>query len=1623
MKTSLVTTTASQAIKADAPQQLKSVTVYFRGRKMVLMQRPQRRLSLLLCRMLRRSMLNLLGRLQVKLAAPVRKALSAGALCAMALASVTTAHATGTVDTLPVNTLPTNPTVTYGTAGISTTGSQMNVDIGTNKAVINWGSFSIGSQAGVDFHFDNATASSSVLNRVIGNDPSKIMGSLTSNGKVFLINAAGILVGKTAKIDVAGFAASTLNIQDNDFLNGKMSFNGNPNSTAGVVIEQDGSIKTKEGGSVYLIGANVENNGVITSPSGEVLLAAGSSVDLVDTGTPGVKINVKAGEGQVTNLGKIMAEAGTIGFGAALINNSGVINASSVDKVGGRIFLRASKDLTTTETSTINADGTVGGNVVLYADNSANIDGDVSALGSAGKGGYVDTSGKMSLAVKYVPRVGAGGEWYIDPYNVAIVASGTSTDPNIGGVITASGNSSTISASVIETALNGGTNITISTGTVGSSPQAGDIEVDTQIVKSGGSAATLTLTAAHDITIYATSGVAITDGSDGITNGGLSLVLNAGNQIQNIGGITVGGNLTANSASFDNSSSLFLGGGTASFASDLVNNFNGTIAGTGNINMNGHTLINNAGIVKPGYDSSTGGTLTVTGNYQQNAGGTLEVKLDRSGGASGPLVSDHLNVTGNVILAGTLKVDPQTNYSSAVAASALDKVAFLNYGGNRGASFFTSFSGLPSTLFVNYLLPISGSGHDVSMAYAPAGSTYFSGAGGTSSWNDANNWTGGAVPVTSASVYIDVGSSYSVMHTAAVNDAIAALDIASGNLNLTKGELDVSGTTKVEDKLTVAGGTFNSGGLTVAANGTAEIDGLVGGGVVSVSGILNVTGGDFGGSSLTAETGGTVNISGGTVTFLGTTSVNGALNVSGGSLTTHGLGIALGKTMHVSGGAAQANGITTINGTLNVDGTGELSLYDDLNLPGTLSIGGSSTANLAPVYFSPGGVLSIGGSSTVTLDSLTAQGGGALSIGDTAQVTLISSCFSSNVSSLTMTGGTFDNTNADFMTGDLSMSGGQITSAQDTTFTVRNNFSQTAGSITINGNGSFTQSSGNLVLGTIGGNGNLNLSAEQGAITQRAGTTLQANSIDTEATSGITLTNVGNNVTGSFSARNEGGEITSGDISFTNSGAGALTLGELSNSSETGDITIITNGTLSTSGDYSVTAGGGTVSLTSKGHMSLENYGGINATNINLTTNAGGGEDENYIDVRTVLNAYNQVTLDSAGSIYDNIEGNAGVIASSVVATARNGSIFMRNGYVNSIGSFTGSATKGTSNDDGSVSVNNTGPMTVGNVSASGDINLSTNAGFQTEVVQNGGGNAPDMTLTGRLSTTGGNVTLYSDGAIFQNTSPGSGIVANSLDVTALNGISLGAGNNAVSAFTADNSGDGASGDIVFKNTSTGKTSGTVGTLTTGWLFNANGSISVENTGAMVINDSVDSGGAVSLVTHSPLTINGTVNANGNISFAAGSTANPTLQDNLVIWGAVTSATGSVGMTAGNGVTLNALVNGPTGFTVSAPSYVSTVTQPVAPTVTITAGPGAIVTTPNTPPVVTTTTVDQNVASTTNNVNNVTDTTTPTTTQTNTLNSTSNQTAGGGDGEFGGSKDDGKGGKGDKSGKPAPVCS
>lgn len=138
----------------------------------------------------------------------------------------------------PAGAAPQGGNVVSGSATISQSGNTTNIDQSSNKAIINWTSFSVASAETVNF---NQPSSSSVtLNRVIGNESSVIAGTINANGQVFLVNSNGILFTGTSQVNVGGLVASTLDISNADFLAGNYVFSG---SSTNSVVNKAASLR------------------------------------------------------------------------------------------------------------------------------------------------------------------------------------------------------------------------------------------------------------------------------------------------------------------------------------------------------------------------------------------------------------------------------------------------------------------------------------------------------------------------------------------------------------------------------------------------------------------------------------------------------------------------------------------------------------------------------------------------------------------------------------------------------------------------------------------------------------------------------------------------------------------------------------------------------------------------------------------------------------------------------------------------------------------------------------------------------------------------------------------------------------------------------------------------------------------------------------------------------------------------------------------------------------------------------------------------------------------------------------------------------------------------------------
>lgn len=552
-----------------------------------------------------------------RLSTPIRLGVAAVAACFIAA---------------PAFSNPVNPTVVNGTASFNQAGNVLTVT-NSNGAIINWDKFSI--QRGETTHFAQTSASSSVMNRVL-NDPTVIYGTLSSNGRVWLVNPAGIFVGPGGRVDVAAFVATTANVTNGDFLANRLRFDAGVG--AGNVVNQ-GRITTPLGGSVYLIGNNVTNEGIITTPQGETILAAGNKIELIDSATPGVKVEIIGGEGNATNLGTITAEAGRIGIAGVIVKNSGQLNASSVVSEGGRIFLKASQDAYVDGNGRIVTTGTKGGSVEVLGNRVAVTDkAEIDVSGTSGGGRIMvggDYQGKN-------PDIQNASITYFGP-NASLRAD--ATEVGDGGTAIVWGDDTTRAYGNIS--ARGGAR----GGNGGFVETSGKRYLDAQGIRVDVGASNgeggLWLLDPSDINIVA-SGMSDTSYSGGVFSYGGSVgMLFAGDinnallggsvTIQTSGGGGGAGNITATGV-------MISGGGSNSLTLAAY----GGASATGNININNSMIFVNGGVnLLAGWDGSgftsadiiSGkGDINVSGSKVQSNGGPVnfwagkDITLSSSGG-------------------------------------------------------------------------------------------------------------------------------------------------------------------------------------------------------------------------------------------------------------------------------------------------------------------------------------------------------------------------------------------------------------------------------------------------------------------------------------------------------------------------------------------------------------------------------------------------------------------------------------------------------------------------------------------------------------------------------------------------------------------------------------------------------------------------------------------------------------------------------------------------------------------------------------------------------------------------------------------------------------------------------
>ena len=754
--------------------------------------------------------------------------------------------------------LPQGGTVAAGAAEIAQTQAEMAIRQATESAVINWNSFNIA--AGERVNIFQPSAQAALLNRVIGNNPSEIFGTLSANGRVFLVNPAGVLFAPGAQVDAGSIVASTMNITNADFMAGKYAFVGTPQD--GKVINRASLIAQNEG-TVALLGKDVMNEGVIVARKGAAVLAAGEAVSLDFNGDGKVTVvpTQAALEQAVTNKGLVEADGGLVFMSAATgdaltrsaVNQEGIVRAASLDGKAGAIRMTANdvrlaagsvtdvsgtvggtveigggwqgtgdlahaKNVTIERGAAVRADateaGNAGGTVAVWSDGRTKFAGEITARGK-GAGGAVETSGaqvQITGRVDASSEAGKAGEWLIDPGDIE-VKTRAAGDPEAG---------SQADVQTVTNSLNGGTSVTIQTANL-TGPNDNSITVSDAITKTAGGDATLSLKATGSVNINAditsTAGklnVDITSDTNHRAGGSVSVA--TGKNIKTLGGnVKIGGGLVEDGVGFANSQSAGEAGITLNGVT--IDTTDGATA-SGNVELAGSTTANAAGV------SLTGATITV-------GAGKVTLVGKSTGGGKGIALGGNITTrsvelrTDSLDLSGTITGDGDPAGTAKVWTLSDGKT--INFGTGTGGLDLAGDTFTSTGKIRNFKKNTVGDAAKKANIIA----------NGVTADEDLEMYTGAGTLTVSGAVNIasthalTLGSKNAITGVGVITTDTAVLEAADATVNLT----GANAVKKLDGK--AKGLTFkNSGNLTVG--GETGVVTAAGGASLDVTGDLTV---------------------------------------------------------------------------------------------------------------------------------------------------------------------------------------------------------------------------------------------------------------------------------------------------------------------------------------------------------------------------------------------------------------------------------------------------------------------------------------------------------------------------------------------------------------------------------------------------------------------------------------------------------------------------------------------------------------------------------------------------------------------------------------------------------------
>jgi trimeric autotransporter adhesin len=1303
----------------------------------------------------------------------------AGALLVTALALSQPAYA---LDPLA---LPTGYQSVSGNHQFNQANGVLNVSTNAGKSIVNYGSFNIGSQAKVNFNLPSSN--SSILNRVVGGGMSEIYGTMTSNGKVFLVNPAGIFFGNGANVSVNGLVASTLGIADHKFLSGLFDFSRTPGSAPGQIkIDPNATINILNGGSASFLASSFNNAGTINAPGGAIQIGVGDRITL---GNDLIGINVTEPLKETLDHAAIL-NAGTLSAAQVkliastlkqsvldtIVNNTGRISANKViDGEGGVVELIADNGLVN-NSGTIDASGTTGGKIVLNGEASQN-SGELLAMGTQGVGGDVHVLGDSVSLVDHAlvdvsGKTGGGsaligGDYkgenslirnalytYVDQ-DVRINAR--ALDTGNGGKVIIWGNEATgyYGTILAQGGLHGGNGGFVETS--GKNLLLMDGNVDASALHPDGHGGTWLLDPRDVLITNNTDNVSFTDWLNTRTYAPTSLLW----QVSEI---------------------------KASAINAALNNGTDVTVHTGNYGTQQGDIRVQSNILKSNGNSATLQLLAAndifidsTGSIKSTSNSPLNIVLRADHDIFRLLGLDPSDGNGGITLNGDIQVK---NGDVTLSGQSITLNKLLKTSGDVSLTAFD--------------------GHITQNAATSAisGDNLIADANGTNRIIDLRNADFNTVKLTTDSGKIDYTDTDGVTATVQVSNSNAVANVitkgaGSANNDTAEAHLIIADTNKAKelnytaksgdvkmlsnsdsataDKVTMTadnGSILQQGG---SIKGDTSVTLKAGG----ASGVINQTSGSMQGASLSAQATGAgqaVNITNADFTNASITTNNGKIDYNDRD----------GATVTVNAGTGDATVVTNAVSTTANNGNTEANLV----------ISGSNVARDLSFTARQGNVLlNLGSSAAASRNaSLTAlaggitQGGGALSAtgalslsasGNIQQnggtMTALNASLASSGGGITQTGGSITTTTSLSLSasGNIQQSGGSMSGLSTSLNSTNGTINQSNGTLTgtnalsLNASGSIQQTGGSMTgLST-------SLNSTTGAITQTGGT-MQGTALTAQTNATNKAISITNADFGSASLTTKNGKIDYSDRDGVSATVKAGTndanvtthvAGVMANNNNVESDLIISGA--SDADDLNFTANSGNITMAT-GHSATALH------DANLNAKAG-----SILQTGGTLSAANALGLKASG----NIQQSGGLMTGlTVKLNSTNGSIGQ------SAGTMQGGSSVELTTDNGSIQQSGTGSITapVVKLTATGG-GITQTGGSMT------GTNTLGLTASGNIQQTGGSMT----GNAVSLTSTGGNI---SQAVGTMQGASLTAQTNAASQAISIANADFASAALTTKN-------------------------------------------------------------------------------------------------------------------------------------------------------------------------------------------------------------------------------